>query len=138
MSQAPARASLAPVVTMLLPAERSRVDAAGEGLYRTLHRDSLDDVSRDLHEHRVHAIILSVARCAAVDTGRVARLIREFPRVPAVALLSQLDAATPRAVLTLGHTGIRSLVDVRTPGGWHELREVLTAERAGHIDRLAL
>src|SRR5690349_3143900 len=33
------RQTLAPVTTILTPAERVRVDAAGEGLYTALHRD---------------------------------------------------------------------------------------------------
>jgi AraC-like DNA-binding protein len=124
---------------MLLPDERLRVDAAGEGLYRTLHRDSIEDVIRDLREQRVSAVLVSVTRCStADDVGRVARLVRDFPRVPAVALLTQLEPATPRAVLSLGQCGVRALVDVRQPAGWRELRDVLIADRSGDIERLAL
>lgn len=132
------RSSLTPIATVLLPAERPRVDAAGEGLYRALHRDSLDDVLRDLREQRVSAVVVSVARCGDGDVNRVARLVREFPRIPAVALLTQLEPGTPRAVLSLGQSGVRSLIDVRHPAGWRELREVLIADRAGDIERLAL
>src|SRR4051812_23281462 len=46
------RLPLAPVTTILTPAERVRVDAAGEGLYTALHRDNVDDVIRDLKERR--------------------------------------------------------------------------------------
>lgn len=130
--------SLTPIATVLLPAERARVDAAGEGLYRALHRDSLDDVLRDLREQRVSAVVVSVARCSDREASYVARLVREFPRIPAVALLTQLEPNTPRAVLSLGHSGVRSLIDVRQPAGWRELREVLVADRAGDIERLAL
>ena len=41
-------AELPPIATLLTPEERLRVDAAGEGCYRTLHRESVDDVIRDL------------------------------------------------------------------------------------------
>ena len=138
MATLPPRPVLTPIATMLLPSERPRVDAAGEGLYRALHRDSLDDVVRDLKEQRVSAVLVSVARCADGDVARVARLVREFPRVPAVALLTQIEADTPRAVLSLGRSGVRALVDVRQSAGWRELREVLIADRAGDIERLAL
>ena len=126
--------ALAPVTTMLTPAERLRVDAAGEGLYHTLHRDSLDDVLRDLRERRAAAVLVSVARYAAPfavpiavpigepEAARVAAVVREFPRVPAVALLSQPEgsgtqgaagqAAIARAVLTLGRCGVERLVTV--------------------------
>jgi AraC-like DNA-binding protein len=58
--------------------------------------------------------------------------------VPAVALLSQLEQQTPRAVLALGRSGVRTLVDVRQPTGWRELRTVLLEGRADDIQRLAL
>lgn len=138
MATLPPRPVLTPIATMLLPSERPRVDAAGEGLYRALHRDSIDDVVRDLKEQRVSAVLVSVSRCADGEVARVARLVREFPRVPAVALLTQIEPDTPRAVLSLGRSGVRALVDVRQSAGWRELREVLIADRAGDIERLAL
>ena len=104
--------SLAAVATMLDPAERARVDAAGIGVYRALHRDSLDDVFRDLRERQIGAVLVSVCRCADRDAAKIARLVREFPRVPAVALLTQLEQQTPRAVLALGRSGIRAIVKV--------------------------
>ncbi len=129
---------LGPVATVLLPGERPSVDAAGEGLYRTLHRDSLDDVVRDLREQRVSAVLISVARCGDGEAPRLARLVREFPRIPAIAILSQVTSTTPQAVLSLGQSGIRSLVDIRHAAGWRELREVLTADRGEGIEELAL
>lgn len=127
-----------PVGTVLRAWERPSVDAAGEGLYRTVHRDSVEDVIHDLQEQRISAVVVSVARCGEADTGRVARLIREFPRVPAFALLTQLDQDTPNTVLSLGHSGVRKLIDVRQPAGWRELREMLIADRASDIGRHAL
>jgi len=103
-----------------------------------VHRDSLADVVRDLKEQRVSAVLVSVACCTDGDAARVARLVREFPRVPAVALLTQLEAETPHAVLSLGRSGVRALVDVRKSSGWRELREVLIADRTGNIERLAM
>ena len=130
--------SLAAVATMLDPAERARVDAAGIGVYRALHRDSLDDVFRDLRERPIGAVLVSVCRCADHDAAKIARLVREFPRIPAVALLTQLEQQTPRAVLALGRSGIRAIVDVRQPTGWRELRAVLAEGRGDDIQRLAL
>jgi AraC-like DNA-binding protein len=137
-SVAPGPAMLPAVTTMLDPGERARVDAAGVGLYRTYHRESLDDVLRDLRERPIGAVLLSVARCMERDAARLATMVREFPRVPAVALLSQLEQQTPRAVLALGRSGVRTLVDVRQPTGWRELRTVLLEGRADDIQRLAL
>ncbi len=132
------RQSLTPVATVLLPPERLRVDAAGEGLYRTLHRDSLEDAMHDLKARRAHAIVISVACCSGPEATKVAQLVREFPRVPAVALLTQVEPSTPRDVLYLGRSGLQTLIDVRSAGGWRELREALVAERGASVERLAL
>ena len=129
---------LAPVTTILTPAERVRVDAAGEGLYTALHRDSVDDVIRDLKEQRAAAVLVSVTRCGPRDATQVAMLVREFPRVPTVALLTDLEASAPAAVLTLGRSGVQTLVDVRQPSGWRRLRDVLLADQSSDISRLAL
>jgi AraC-like DNA-binding protein len=138
MYTVPVRPSLTPVATILSPGERARVDAAGEGLYRAIHRDSVDDVIRDLREQRASAVLVSVTRCDERAAAHMGRLVREFPRVPAVALLTQLEPSTPRTVLSLGQSGVRALIDVRQPAGWRELRDVLLADRAADIERLAL
>jgi AraC-like DNA-binding protein len=135
---APPRATLAPITTMLTPNERLRVDAAGAGVYRAMHRDTLDEVIRDVRERGAAAVVVSVARCGRHDAARVATMVREFPRVPAVALLTELAPATPQAVLSLGRSGVRSLVDVRQPAGWRELRQLLMDDRAAELERSAL
>src|SRR4051794_4877518 len=76
-------ASLPPIATLLTPEERARVDAAGEGYYRTLHRESIEDLVRELKSHQVHAVLVSVS-CAGMHWPGVASMVREFPRVPAV------------------------------------------------------
>lgn len=135
---AAATAQLPAVTTILDPHERPRVDAAGVGLYRAIHHDSIDDVLRDLRERPIGAVLVSVTRCAERDASRLAVMVREFPRVPAVALLSQVEMRTPRAVLALGRSGVRSIVDVRQPAGWGELRTTLLEGRADDIQRIAL
>lgn len=131
------RGVVTPVATMLTPDERLRVDAAGMGLIHTYHRESVEDVWRDLRDQRVGALIVSTAICRQVSVSSMARMVREFPRVPTVALLSQLDPTTVRAVLSLGHCGVRTLIDVREPTGWRELRAVLLSERASSVERMA-
>ena len=127
-----------PIATMLTPAERIRVDAAGEGSYLALHRDSVDELVQDLKSNRAGAVVLSVARCDQRARAGVAALVREFPRVPTIALLTQLDRSTPHTMLSLGSTGLRQLVDVRDAEGWRELREYLLTARGDDIQREAL
>lgn len=116
---------VATVATVLLPGERSRVEAALEGSHLTLHGDSIEDATREVRRHRVDAVFLSVHRCAEVDLPRVARFVREFPHVPAVALISRNDREATERVLQLGAQGVRAVVDVTAPAGWHRLRAVL-------------
>jgi AraC-like DNA-binding protein len=93
---------------------------------------------RDLRERRAGAVLLSVARCAATETSRVAAVVREFPQSPAVALLASSETTTAQTVLALGRSGVRTLIDVRSPVGWRDLRDVLRSEAIGEIERLAL
>src|SRR5687767_4453413 len=130
--------SITNVATILTPAERTRVDAAGEGLYRSIHRDSLDDVIRDVREARATAVVVSVAYCDKISTNPVATMVREFPRVPTLALLSELGPRTPQTLLSLGTSGVRRLIDVRDASGWRMLRSALTDECGNSIQRFAL
>ena len=134
----PTHQALLPVSTMLTPVERIRVDAAGEGSYQALHRDSIDELVQDLKSNRATAVLVSITRCDDRARVGVAAMVREFPRVPTVALLTQLDHDAPQAVLSLGSSGIRQLVDVREPAGWRELRSFLLSMRGEDIQRLAL
>lgn len=127
-----------PVTTMLTPAERARVDAAAEGLYRALHRESLDEVIADLRERRAGAVLVSIARYGLQSSARMAAMVREFPRVPAMALLTETQYATPQFLLSLGQLGVRILIDARQPSGWQTLREILAAERSSDLQRTAL
>lgn len=129
---------LPPVATILTSRERARVDAATEGMYKALHRESFDEVISDLRERRASAVLVSVARYGAHPSARMAALVREFPRVPALALLTETDYSTPQAVLSLGQLGVRALVDARQPSGWQALRDILVAEKAGDLQRGAL
>jgi len=118
--------------------ERQRVDAAGQGCYVTLHRESLDDLMVDLRTRAVSAVLVSVARYQTQHATQVARLVREFPRVPAVALLTISEPRTTQSLLALGQQGVRALVDARDPKGWRELRQLVTGENAGLIEQRAM
>jgi AraC-like DNA-binding protein len=137
MSQVSSGFDLLPITTLLTPAERIRVDAVGEGYYRTVHRENVDDLIRDIKSHQVHAVLVSVT-CVGNYASRVASLVREFPSIPAVALLSELEPRTPHIVLALGRSGIRRLVDVRLAAGWRELRGALMADAGNRGQRSTL
>ena len=131
-------ANLVPITTILTSEERLRVDAAGQGLYCAVHRDSVEDVLRDLKDRTVNAVLVSVNKCPPKDAPRVARLVKEFPNVPAVALLTDVQGSTAQTVLTLGQCGVTTLVDVRQPSGWRELRNFLVSDRTNGIQKQAV
>src|SRR5579863_5262124 len=125
------------ISTILTPDERSSLDAAGRGMCEALHRDSIDEVTRDVRERRAGAVVVSVARCVR-ETMNVTSLMREFPRIPAIALLSITGQAASHAVLTLGQCGIRTLIDVREPDGWRALRAAIANSSPAESGRFAL
>lgn len=113
------------VATVLLPGERERLEAAGLGCFTALHSDTVDDAVREARQRPLDAMVLSVHRCEESDLPRVARFVREFPHVPAVALITRTDARVSDRVLRLGATGVQAVVDVSVPAGWQRLRELL-------------
>ena len=51
------------VAAVLLPGERPRVEAAGNGCFAVVHRDSIPDAMRVVRERTVDAVLVSVHRC---------------------------------------------------------------------------
>jgi AraC-like DNA-binding protein len=138
MQPASSESPLLAVSTFLTPAERSRVDAAGVGSYRAIHRDGVAELVGDIKAKRADAVLVSVARCEGPVQPRISAMVREFPRVSTVALVSAALPDSPRVALTLGSSGITQLVDVRQPQGWHDLRRMLLDARGSEIQREAL
>jgi AraC-like DNA-binding protein len=127
-----------PVSTVLTPHERSRVDAVAQGLCEPIHRESLEEVLTDLRNQRAGMVLISVTRYAGQGYSRMAAVVREFPRVPAIALLTETEASTPYSTLLLGQLGIKRMIDARTPTGWQTLRNLLASDGAQDLQRSAL
>ncbi|MFZ5624977.1 MAG: helix-turn-helix domain-containing protein [Gemmatimonadota bacterium] len=113
------------IAAVLLPAERSRVDAAGTGVFTVVHRDTIPDAARVVRERAVDAVLFSVHRCRPEQVDTVGSLLREFPAVTTVALVSQHDPSVTELLLRLGATGLRQVVDVTSPEGWNRLRRIV-------------
>src|SRR5213083_3298301 len=113
------------VCTVLPAPERPRIDAAGDGCFHTLHTDSLREALHVARRRRVDAVVISVHRCHGEQLPAVARFVREFPAIPAVALVSRHDREASETLLRLGATGVRSAVDCTEPAGWRRLRDLL-------------
>ena len=113
------------VCTVLPPPERPRTDAAGDGCFNTLHADSLREALSVARRRRVDAVVISVHRCHGEALAGVARFVREFPAIPAVALVSRHDREATETLLRLVATGVRNAVDCTEPEGWRRLRELV-------------
>jgi AraC-like DNA-binding protein len=113
------------IAAVLLPAERLKVEAAGQGCFLLLHRDTVPEAVRAVRERPVDGILLSVHRCPATAVQDVRRLVHDFPGIPTVALVSAHDAAASETLLHLGASGLRQVVDVTGPSGWQRLRQLM-------------
>jgi AraC-like DNA-binding protein len=113
------------IAAVLLPAERARVDAAGNGCFSVVHRDSIPDALRVVRERPVDAVLVSVHRCPPEQVEALGHLVRDFPGIPTVALLSRHDPGATEMLLRLGATGVRQVVDVTSPTGWNRLRQLV-------------
>lgn len=128
MSAAPVRpAPGSPTLAaVLLPAERSRVEAAGTGCFAIVHRDNVFDAIRVVRERPVDALVVSVHQCRPEQVEEIAQFVRRFPSVPAVAFVSHHDARATEMLLRLGASGVRQVVDVTGPAGWTRLRQLVS------------
>src|SRR5512143_1594077 len=112
------------IAAVLRPEERTRVEAAGTGWFSLVHGETIPDAIRSVRERPVDAVLLSVHRCGG-ELDALGHLVRGFPGIPTVALVSHHDAEGSEALLHLGATGVRQVVDVTGPEGWHRLRQIL-------------
>jgi len=126
------------VTAMLTVDERLRVDAASSGVFRAHHRVDTRDVLLDVREHRAGAVLVSVRYCEEDDQNSLHRVVREIPRIPTIALLTQVTNKTPQALLQLGHHGVRKVIDVRVPQGWDDLRQFLSEECGDLVEQESL
>ena len=114
------------VCTVLPQDERPRVEAAGSGCFATLHAESVREAHETVRRGRVDAMLISVHYCRDGDAlPGVARLVRDFPSIPAVALVSRRDPRAGETLLQLGAQGVRTAVDCTDAAGWHRLRHLV-------------
>ncbi len=113
------------VAAVLLPHERSQVDAAVHGHASLVFRESITEALQVVRERPVDTLLVSVHRCRPEQLDTLHAGLRAFPTVPAVALVSQRDPAATEVLLRLGASGVRQVVDVTSPAGWARLRDVV-------------
>ncbi len=113
------------VATVLDPQERPHLDAAAQGRFRPLHTDTVRQAIRVVRERPVNAVLLSASRVDSSQLAGVSSLIRGFPGVATVAVLSRYSAGATSRLLDLGACGVRQVLDLNARDGWQELRALL-------------
>lgn len=116
----------AAVAAVLDPDERVRVEAAMGTAVSVVHRDSIPDAIRAVRECPVRAVLVSVQRCSREPMSEVGKLVRGFPGIPTVALVSERSGHATEALLRFGAHGVREVVDVSDPTGWQRLRALVS------------
>jgi len=124
------------IAAVLRPDELSRVEAASSGWFSLVHRESISEAIRAVRERPVDAVLLSVHRCGTSQLDALGSLVRGFPGIPTVALVSRHDAEGSVALLHLGATGVRQVIDVTGPDGWHRLRQLLGQPATRDVARI--
>ena len=108
-----------------LPGERPRVDAAGNGCFAVVHRDSVPDAVRTVRERPVDAVLVSVHRCRPSRSRRWATWCGSSPAFPRWRWCRSTIRAPPRCCSGSARPGVRQVVDVTSPAGWNRLRQVV-------------
>ena len=100
------------VATVLDDVERSRLDAAAGEYVSAVHTNDMEEAIRAVREQPINAVLVSPSYVSRRDLMGVARLVREFPGVQTIALVSRPDAQSSERLLELGKSGVQSLVDL--------------------------
>ncbi len=117
---------IATVATLLKPGERSRLDAAAQGSFAAYHARNVGDAVRAVREKAVRTVLVSPHYVSDRDLSHVGQLVRGFPGVSTVAVVSQHDAVSSQRLLELGAHGVSQLLDLSRREGWRRLREIVS------------
>lgn len=116
------------VATVLEPAVRARVEAAAGHCFDAVHAQTLGEAIRAVRDRPVNAVLVSPTRVGGTQLHVLARLVRDFPGVATVALVSGSDAQSSERLLQLGTAGVRHLVDLSRRDGFDRLRALVAEE----------
>jgi AraC-like DNA-binding protein len=83
-----------------------------------------------VRERPVRAVLVSLSCCSTEARAQLEQFTRRFPAVPTVALVTRQLPGQAEALLRLGATGVRQVIDASEAAGWRRLRELLGAPQA--------
>ena len=118
------------VATVLEPTERVCVEAAAGEYISPDHSTNVYGVLRTLRHQPVRAVLLSPRSISLSEVPQVARMVREFPGVPVVVVVSHHDSVSSERLLQLGASGVRTFIDLKRREGLQRLRDVVGHEES--------
>ncbi len=124
------------VATVLDDAERSQLDAAAGEYVSAVHANDMEEAIRAVREQPINAVLVSPGYVSRSDLVGVARLVREVPGVPTIAIVSGPGAQSNERLLELGKSGVQSLVDLSRRDGWRRLRSAVGQNGAATASRI--
>src|SRR5260370_36958649 len=125
------------VCTVLAPAQRSRVDAAGRGHFLAFHCDTVHDALCAARERRLEALIVSPDACDETAPAGLRGFVGEFPAIAPIALVCGTAPDAWARLLRLGASGVRRAVDCSAPTGWQRLRTLVGRPASSAAARIA-
>ena len=117
---------IATVATVIEKRERPRLDAAAGGRFSPLHVESVRDALQTVRERPIRLVLVSPCCVRNNELDGIAELVRAFPGIPTVAVVSHHDGRSSERLLELGAQGVRRLFDLSRREGWHRLRELVS------------
>jgi AraC-like DNA-binding protein len=116
------------VATVLDPPDRPRLEAASDGSFDAVHLETVAEAMRSVRERPISAVLVCPQRIPCEELPSVAKLVRGYPEVPLVAVLSRHGPDASERLLQLGAFGVRNMVDLNQQDGWQRLRTVVALQ----------
>ena len=111
--------------TWLTPRERQQIDAAAPECVRSLHRDELGTIYRDLERNDADGALVSAGRISRQQLSSLTAIVRGFPAYSIIGIVGDVPENVALAASVLfGQAGVLALADVRTARGWQEFRRL--------------
>ncbi len=113
------------VVTLVEPSLRSLIDNATENAFAKVHADSVSEAFWAIRAHAASALILSAVVIRRESVAAVGRLVIKGLGVTPVAVVLSDSPTRTEDLLDLGACGVRMVLDLSGPDGWHRLRSLV-------------
>ena len=114
------------VATFVEPSMQLQLDAASRGNFYSIHTSSMREVVRAVREGPASTVLFSARHVLTSQMLGVEDLVRNFPAISTVAVISSSERLEAGKILELGVSGVRQLVDLCDRSGWDKLRSIVS------------